>query len=138
MQISKSELNTSFSKIIKDKKANEIYSKDEDAWRQFLLDHREIIRKNSTFYKLKEEEMLRYRFRIRDFLAARSYKPGYDQVFRIINRIHNDLEFDVGRYGVWLPDINQMFDLRQTFNTENTLRKSLDTNALLQQKKFLN
>jgi len=138
MQISKSVYNSSFKEIIKDKYGQESYNVIDQSWLQFLMDYRDIIKKSSTYYKLKEEEMLRYRYRIRDFLVERGYKPMYELIFRVINRLHDNHEFTIDTYGVWLPDMNKMIELKQTYETENTLRKSLDTNMLLQQKKFLN
>ena len=118
MQISSSKDNTPFSDVLRKLISRESQNLPSEDWIHFLQDHRMLIEQNSTTYTLDEETMLRYRYRIRDFLKeVAGYRSGMEQAFRVVNRLHNDQEFDLRLTSVFIPNNNFVTELRRMYNT---------------------
>ena len=121
MQISSSERNTSFTAVIESLVARETQHVQDPEWIHFLQDHFEQLRASSTYLALDEATMLRFQYRIADFLAEKKYVLGIDQAFRIVNRLHNDQDFNVSLTGVFLPNSIFVSELRRKFVTNKAM-----------------
>ena len=120
MFISASENNTSFrftlDSIIRDDK----YNIGEYPWLIFLQDHREYIIQRSKLTKITPNEMAYYKYRIRKYITHKGYNSDYDKVFRIINRIPQDSQFNENITEVYLPDTSTIAELRRSYQTLKT------------------
>lgn len=126
MQISNTERNVPYTKQIERTLNNEILSLPSDEWIQFLLDHREELLKRSTHVALTEEVMYRYRYRILDYLHdVHGHTQGADQAFRIINRFHSDMDFDLDLKECWVPSREQLTQYRSSYQTNLVRQKKL-------------
>lgn len=120
MLISNTSSDTSFSRWINQKSKSQKYSNHltDDGWIQYLLDHRKWLRERSVRVILTEATMLRYRYRIRDFLTHIDYaRADSDQAFRIINRLHGDIDFNLDLRYVYVPRSTDVSELRKSYNT---------------------
>lgn len=126
MLTSFTEHNVSYVDALENTLDHQILSLDRDDWFQFLLDHREQIRSKATTIKITDELMLRYRYRILDFLnEVHSFSQGGEQAFRIINRLYNDMDFNDSLTEVYIPDAKQLQDLRARYQTCISKEKKL-------------
>lgn len=115
------ERNTSFTSYLKQKISRQKQMVLEDDWIIFLQDHKEIIKENSTWEELTEATMKRYQYRIRDFLLDRKHQFGMEQAFRVVNRLHSDMDFVMGLDGVWIPNDKYITELRDQYYTNKQL-----------------
>lgn len=126
MLISSSTSNVSMSSELKERLNRETLSLPNDEWIQFLMDHRELIKDHSKVYTLTEEIMYQYRYRIQDYLVeVHKMQKGMDQAFRIVNRLYNDMDFDLKLTEVWVPDNGYIRDLRREYQTCQAIKKRI-------------
>lgn len=97
----------------------------DDAWVHFLQDHYTQLKENSTYVTLDEKTLLRFRYRISDYLTDKQYQLGIDQAFRVVNRLHSDLDFNLSLTGVYLPDMRYVSELRKIYGTNQKQWSSL-------------
>ena len=121
MQVSSSDRNVSFTEAIGTLVDRQTQHVQDSEWIHFLQDHFEQLRANSTYFPLDETTMLRFQYRILDFLTEQKYVLGIDQAFRIVNRLHNDQEFNTSLTGVYLPDSTFVSELRRKFVTNKAM-----------------
>ena len=126
MQISSTERNESFVTTIDYLSTKHTAHVAEAEWVHFLQDHFEQLRANSTYVTLNEQTMYRYRYRICDFLESVPVSRGCDQAFRIVNRLHNDLDFNLSLEGVYIPDERFISELRVRYVTSKAIYASLN------------
>lgn len=93
------------------------YFLSDDLWIQFLQDHREILKASATYYEITEELMVKYKYRVRDFVVEKLGSINYEQPFRVLNRLGSDLEFSISLIGVYIPNIQTIHTLRNQYNT---------------------
>ena len=117
MLISNSEDNTSFKEILNSILNEDQYNKGERAWLLYLQDHREYIIERSKLVEITPNEMAYYKYRIRKYLSYKGYNSDYDKVFRIINRLPLDMQFDENVTKVYLPDSTVIAELRRSYQT---------------------
>ena len=125
MQISSTERNESFTVTIDTLSSRARLHVPEPDWVHFLQDHFEKLRENSTYMTLDEKTMLRYQYRISDFLNDLQKTLGCDQAFRIANRLHSDLDFNLSLEGVHIPSEAYLSELRMRYLTNKTVYNSL-------------
>ena len=93
----------------------------EDDWIQFLMDHREYMRARSTPYLLTEKDMMRYSYRIRDFLKDNvgdgQSSADCEQAFKVINRLGSNLDFNSSLRLVYIPKTTMITEIRKDYNT---------------------
>ena len=121
MQVSSSDRNVSFTEAIGFFSYRQKQYFKDSYFIHFLQDHFEQLRVNSTYFPLDETTMLRFQYRILDFLTEQKYVLGIDQAFRIVNRLHNDQEFNTSLTGVYLPDSTFVSELRRKFVTNKAM-----------------
>ena len=118
MLISDSVSTVNYSDTIRSKIATNSSFLEDDAWIQFLLDHREYIRERSTITTLDEKTMNRYRYRIRDFLQdTDGTSADCEQAFKIINRLGSNLDFNDSLRAVYVPPTNVVKEIRNSYYT---------------------
>lgn len=117
LYLSDSSDNQSYSKKMQYDLKQDTLSCPEDAWVHYLQDHRELIRENSEVVVLTEQEMRRYAYRIRDFLAYKKLTPSLTTAFRVVNRLHNDMDFTLALHSVYLPKSRYINELYRQYNT---------------------
>ena len=118
MYISNSKTNTSFSNSIYKSINSEYLHMADPAWILFLQDHRNLIKSHSTTYILTEEIMNRYQYCIRSFLTEEMHSfAGLDQAFRVVNKLHSEMEFTLELGTVYVPDAAYIQTLRNEFMT---------------------
>lgn len=120
MFISASENNTSFRFTLDSIIRDDQYNIGEYAWLIFLQDHREYIIQRSKLTKITPSEMAYYKYRIRKYITYKGYNSDYDKVFRIINRIPQDSQFNENITEVYLPDTSTIAELRRSYQTLKT------------------
>ena len=102
MYISNSKTNTSFSNSIYKSINSEYLHMADPAWILFLQDHRDLIKSHSTTYTLTEE--------MHSFARL-------DQAFRVVNKLHSEMEFTLELGTVYVPDAAYIQVLRNEFMT---------------------
>ena len=117
MLISTSDSNTSFVRALNVSIQHELYNDISSAWLQFIQDHREYIQERSEYVEITPNEMAYYQYRIRKYLAYKSYDTTYELVFRIINHLTKDSDFNSSLTSVYLPDKSTITELRRLYQT---------------------
>lgn len=118
MEVSLSIYNESIAGELERLDTDEAQNSNDPRWWQFLRDHREIIIAQSSWLELTEETMMRYRYRIRDFIVNVLKLPVANEVaFRVINRLGSNSDFNSTLDGCWVPTNAQILDLFHRFNT---------------------
>lgn len=117
MLISNSEDNTSFKEILNSILNEDQYNKGERAWLLYLQDHRGYIIERSKLVEITPNEMAYYKYRIRKYLSYKGYNSDYDKIFRIINRLPLDMQFNENVTKVYLPDSTVIAELRRSYQT---------------------
>ena len=126
METSTSVNNSSYTTVIQNTITNCIFTREDPAWLQFLHDYTDEIRLHSGILEVTEALMLRYRYRIRDFLAEHiAPDTGLEQVFHIVNRLSNDLDFNFDVKQVYIPDRTYIETIYRTFRTRQANLKRL-------------
>lgn len=119
MLISESSNNESFTERSLDSRISGDTLLDTDpAWFQFLVDHRQELRNNSTIVPVDESIMTRYKYRIRDFLEEKQlHKSPLELAFRVANRFTCNTDFNLKVTVVYVPEIQYVKSLRNKFTT---------------------
>lgn len=117
MLISTSDSNTSFVRALNVSIQHELYNDISSSWLQFIQDHREYIQERSEYVEITPNEMAYYQYRVRKYLAYKSYDTTYELVFRIINHLTKDSDFNSSINGVYLPDKSTITELRRLYQT---------------------
>lgn len=117
MLISNSEDNTSFKEILNSILNEDQYNQGERAWLLYLQDHRGYIIERSKLVEITPNEMAYYKYRIRKYLSYKGYNSDYDKIFRIINRLPLDMQFNENVTKVYLPDSTVIAELRRSYQT---------------------
>ena len=124
MLVSNTDQNESFTVEIERKIKSLPHMVTDDAWIQFLQDHYQELKEHSTYIQLTEAILYRYRYRISDYLLEQhNLRLGPEQAFRVVNRLHNDMDFNLGLLGVWVPDISYVTELRHRYSTNIAMSK---------------
>ena len=117
MLISDSTGNTSFALVLATEVSRSIYGNTSTEWLQFLQDHRAYIQKRSVYTVVTSEEMAYYKYRIRKYLTYKGYDPQYEKVFRIINNLFHDYDFNDTVTHVYFPDTSVIAELWRLYLT---------------------
>lgn len=117
MLISTSDSNTSFVRALNVSIQHELYNDISSSWLQFIQDHREYIQERSEYVEITPNEMAYYQYRVRKYLAYKSYDTTYELVFRIINHLTKDSDFNSSLTSVYLPDRSTITELRRLYQT---------------------
>lgn len=117
MLISTSDSNTSFVRALNVSIQHELYNDISSSWLQFIQDHREYIQERSEYVEITPNEIAYYQYRIRKYLIYKSYDTTYELVFRIINKLTKDSDFNSSITGVYLPDRGTITELRRLYQT---------------------
>lgn len=117
MLISTSDSNTSFVRALNVSIQHELYNDISSSWLQFIQDHREYIQERSEYVEITPNEMAYYQYRIRKYLAYKNYDTTYELVFRIINHLTKDSDFNSSLTSVYLPDRSTITELRRLYQT---------------------
>lgn len=126
MPISESQQTKSLSEQLVEMNKRDTLNLTDDSWVRFIIDHRELIIENSKLTVVSPEDMYRYRYRIRDFLIEKcNFSKNAEIVFRVINRLYNDMDFDLTISKVYIPDTNYLNKLRGRYATVKSIAKRL-------------
>ena len=117
MLVSNSKDNTSFTSAINLNIQHELYNDTSSDWLQFIQDHREYLRERSEYTEVTPNEMAYYQYRIRKYLAYKGYDPQYEKVFRIINNLFHDYDFNDTVTHVYFPDTSVIAELWRLYLT---------------------
>lgn len=120
MFISNSDDNISFRFNLDSIIRGDQYNIGEYAWLIFLQDHREYLIQHSTLTPVTPNEMAYYKYRIRKYIMYKGYNSDYDKVFRVINRLPQDSQFNENVTQVYLPDNSTVAELRRSYQTLKT------------------
>lgn len=120
MFISNSDNNISFRFSLDSIIRDDQYNIGEYAWLIFLQDHREYLIQRSTLTTITPNEMAYYKYRIRKYITYKGYNSDYDKVFRVINRLPQDSQFNENVTQVYLPDTSTVAELRRLYQTLKT------------------
>lgn len=120
MFISNSDNNISFRFSLDSIIRDDQYNIGEYAWLIFLQDHREYLIQHSTLTTITPNEMAYYKYRIRKYITYKGYNSDYDKVFRVINRLPQDSQFNENVTQVYLPDTSTVAELRRLYQTLKT------------------
>lgn len=127
MITSTSDYNVSFFDVLRNTIRGESLRGAYGPWIQYIQDHRMLIRKyHSTKMKLTEQIMDRYQYRIRSFLRDEAKTSDEaDQVFRVINKLHSEMDFTLALGEVYIPHIAYIRELFDGFMTARSQLKKL-------------
>ena len=120
MFISNSDNNISFRFSLDSIIRDDQYNIGEYAWLIFLQDHREYLIQHSTLTTITPNEMAYYKYRIRKYITYKGYNSDYDKIFRVINRLPQDSQFNENVTQVYLPDTSTVAELRRLYQTLKT------------------
>lgn len=97
------------------------------SWLQFLQDHKTYIRNRSSTVTLTETDLVKYQYRIRRYLTE-SYGGTYiELVFRVINNLADDVDFNLNLVGesVYVPPTSLVNELRSSYRTNLSMATKL-------------
>jgi hypothetical protein len=117
MLVSNSKDNTSFTSAINLNIQHELYNDTSSDWLQFIQDHREYLRERSEYTEVTPNEMAYYQYRIRKYLEHKSYGTMYELIFRIVNYLTRDSDFNSSITGVYFPNTDDIIELRRLYQT---------------------
>lgn len=108
----------------------DLYNSTDSAWKQFLYDHKELIRKKSkrSGY-LVEKDLIKYRYSIRRYILEVFDNTGsIELAFRIVNNLPDNVEFEPNLLGtkVYIPSPSYIQELRNEFKTLQAMNNKID------------
>lgn len=108
----------------------DLYNSTDSSWKQFLYDHKELIRKKSkrSGY-LVEKDLIKYRYSIRRYIKEVFDSTGsIELAFRIVNNLPDNVEFEPKLLGtkVYIPLPSYIQELRNEFKTLQAMSKKID------------
>lgn len=118
MYVSNANTNRSFATTIRSNLNGRPFHLTESAWIRFLQDHLVLLRQHSTVVQLTEATMNRYQYCINSFLEEdQNQVVGTDQAFRVVNKLHSEMEFTLDLGEVYIPDAAYVRELRNKYTT---------------------
>lgn len=118
MYVSNANTNRSFASTIRSNLSGRPFHLTESAWIRFLQDHLVLLRQHSTVVQLTEATMNRYQYCINSFLEEdQNQVVGTDQAFRVVNKLHSEMEFTLDLGEVYIPDAAYVRELRNKYTT---------------------
>lgn len=118
MYVSNANTNRSFAATIRSNLNGRPFHLTESAWIRFLQDHLVLLRQHSTVVQLTEATMNRYQYCINSFLEEdQNQVVGTDQAFRVVNKLHSEMEFTLDLGEVYIPDAAYVRELRNKYTT---------------------
>lgn len=93
-------------------------------WRQYVLDHIEFIKQNSTMVVMNNNTLLRYRFNVEWLLIEKGSKPDLKWIFFLINKLDGDVRFSIE----WISYYNPIWYI-PTYDYIRTLRSEYDNTS---------
>lgn len=119
--LSSGDNNASFSSYLDTVIASDKTNDTDAAWLHFLQDHYRYLRNNSTISYVSESTMLRYAYRIRDYLNdVHGKHSDIELAFRVINHLPNDVDFTTKVTMLYIPDPQTVRQLYRAFLTQQT------------------
>ena len=118
MYVSNANTNRSFATTIRSNLNGRPFHLTESARIRFLQDHLVLLRQHSTVVQLTEATMNRYQYCINSFLEEdQNQVVGTDQAFRVVNKLHSEMEFTLDLGEVYIPDAAYVRELRNKYTT---------------------
>lgn len=118
-----------FSDTLTSMQQRDIYNSADSSWKQFLYDHKELIRKKSkrSGY-LVEKDLIKYRYSIRRYVKIFDNTGSIELAFRIVNNLPDNVEFEPNLLGtkVYIPLASYIQELRNEFKTLQAMSKKID------------
>lgn len=95
------------------------YNASDPNWRQYVIDHRQLILNNSTDIPVDPNLMNTYTYRIRDFLTKINTDPAIDWIVLYINQLFTNENFvDVKK--LFIPSVSFIDKLYMQYQTNIT------------------
>ena len=118
------------SDTLTDMQQRDLYNSTDSSWKQFLYDHKELIRKKSkrSGY-LVEKDLIKYRYSIRRYIREVFDNTGsIELAFRIVNNLPDNVEFEPSLLGtkVYIPLPSYIQELRNEFKTLQAMSNKID------------
>jgi hypothetical protein len=100
------------------------YNNNDDAWVQFIKDHREPIIKNSTMREPSLTYQNPYMYNLDAYLRSIAFDMSAVWIVRYINGYDTSKDFKNVSY-LYVPDMNYIRELYEVYRTNVSLEKSL-------------
>lgn len=94
------------------------------AWRQYILDHRDVVKADATITIPTKEMLARCAYNVPRYLRSQKVDPVYTWIFYLINGLDSDQDFSVDFPAsvIYIPNqikINEMYSTYRTVSQEN-------------------
>lgn len=83
-------------------------------WRQYLLDHIDVIRSKSPIYYPDPTVMARYRYDVRWYITDNGRPAVYDWIFLLVNDLPTEMDFCKSR-NYYMPETSYLIELYQQY-----------------------
>lgn len=121
---------STLSQTFKQMQQRDMYNTADPDWKQFLYDHKELIRaKSKRSGYVVEKDLIKYRYSIRRYICEVFDDTGsIELAFRIVNDLPDDVEFDPNLLGTkfYIPSSSYIQELRNQYKTLQAMSKKLD------------
>jgi len=103
------------------------YSNTNKEWIQFIFDHYDLIKANSTLTSISDEDMYIYQYRLEDYLSSISVDKNIAWIVLFINQLGNNRDFKELKT-LLIPNMNYISKLYAQLQS-NIINKDLIDNA---------
>lgn len=88
-------------------------------WRQFVLDHKDVIKANATVVIPTKEMLAQCAYNASRYLRSQKVDPVYTWIFYLINGIDSDQSFttEFSASVIYIPNQSNVNELYSTFRT---------------------
>lgn len=86
-------------------------------WYHFILDHKEYLRRKSTYKEYTPEQLVKYRYRPNEFYTEECKGEAYMAwIFLLVNEIRDPSEFNENNTRLYIPQATDITTLYSTYS----------------------
>lgn len=104
-------------------KNNDNFWPNDFMWVQFVKDHKEIIKENSTTIVLHPNDLRKFKYGIESYLTEYNYPKSIGWIVLWLNQLDSNFNFDESLQTIMIPDINQLISLYSQYTTNKAYYK---------------
>lgn len=102
------------------------YSNTNKDWIQFIFDHYDLIKENSTKTSISDEDMYIYQYRLEDYLSSISVDKNIAWIVLFINQLGNNRDFKELKT-LLIPNTNYISKLYSQYQSNNVNKELIDS-----------
>ncbi len=101
------------------------YSNTNKEWIQFIFDHYELIKENSTLTSISDEDMYIYQYRLEDYLSSISVDKNISWIVLFVNQLGNNRDFKELK-NLFIPNMTYINKLYSQYQSNNVNKELID------------